>query len=307
MPLGYHAGSLWLHDPPTAVKLLSDMGYDTVVVRPRRGSLSVFEDAFASQWACLRDAARESACRLIVDTEAAFVADPFLPTLPSLASPGKDADWTESWIHRWIQVVSGSDPLPILTLASGRGDCENPESDLEVLADRLGRLRDAATESHVQLAIRPASQHLIRSVPAFERLLQWLEPSQHGSASIGLAADVAEMVHQGEVPILERLERVRDHLCLVYVADPQFDASASPETPTLEGPTVQNAVSSRMPGSWDQPFGEGALDLPRLIRGLTHALPATPLIFRAEKQASAGLAHAKKALSQAEADIRKLT
>ncbi|MEM6364212.1 MAG: hypothetical protein AAF745_07290, partial [Planctomycetota bacterium] len=107
MTPGYDAGGMWLHDPATAIRRLTEIGYRCVAVRPRRGSLDPSDSAFASQWKTVCDVANAANCELVIDTDTAFLHDPDIADPPSLIDP----DQTRSQIafdslRKWIESAS---------------------------------------------------------------------------------------------------------------------------------------------------------------------------------------------------------
>lgn len=307
---GYHAGELWLHEPARAIERLAKIGYRSVAIRPRQGVCVAGDSGFDGQWREICEAATQAGVRLVIDTEAAFVVDPNSGSLPSLASDDDSyADLTVTWIEQWIEVVgrlqaSGQGPgeETILSIASGHVEnaSENEkasenvadESLLERVARRFEKLARKASEAGVVLAVRPAVGHAIASVAQFERLRQWLQ----ADVSLGLAADIGEMLHAGEMPLVARLQRQSDHLKLVYLCDtgstyPGLDSTG----PGLE-PTEQEVDPMLPIGRMDVPLGTGELAVDRIVGELAKFTDKMPIIVRVAGHAGAGLVTAQSAM-----------
>lgn len=298
---GYDAGTLWLHDPGSAIHSLAALGYRCVAVRSRRGSLNPGESAFETQWAATIAAAESRDCQLVIDTEAHYVLDPHLRDLPSLCGDndvivGVLLDWLRHWIRAaaslpnaivtissgWSADVAGSDRGPSAGISAV--DVDSTETQLERLAERLGPLLEFADESGVKLALRPAAGRLIDSVAAFERLRHWLPGGDCGHA-LGLAADTREMMLAGEWPLAARLQRNRSSLAMVYLADMN-------SLPTTAEGTDGSSVSRTRRDAW---LGQGDLALSRLLDSFQRMPFAGPVVVRTEGHAESGFEPARQA------------
>lgn len=292
---GYHAGELWLHEPARAIDQLAEMGYRSVAIRPRQGFCVPGDSGFDDQWREICETATHVGVRLVIDTEAAFVVDPDSAYVPSLAS-GDDASakLTVNWIERWIDVVgqlpsSGLGDKIMLTIGSGHVENASEgivdELLLERVARRLEKLARRASEAGVVLAVRPAVGHAIASVAQFERLHQWLD----NDVSLGLAADIGEMIHAGEMPLVARLQRQSDQLKMVYLCD------TGTTYPGLE--SADREVDRALPiGRMDVPLGTGELAVDRIVGELAKFNDKMPIVVRVAGHAGAGLTSARSAL-----------
>tara|TARA_R110002049_G_scaffold2750_2_gene21766 strand:- start:645866 stop:646837 length:972 start_codon:yes stop_codon:yes gene_type:complete len=114
-------------------------------------------------------------------------------------------------------------PLPFQQPAiahSGGGNAAD-ESTLNRLSERLNRLTERSKASGVRLALRPASRDVVATVAQFERIVQWVDQPD----TLYLAADVAEMLKEGEFPVADRLTRNLSRLACVYLCEREADGS----------------------------------------------------------------------------------
>ena len=175
----------------------------------------------------LAAAAERHHMTLVVDTFGAFLADPYSYRGPSLASSNaEESARAESWIETWIKIAAEFH-IPLITFGSGMRALgtgkshDSEESMLNQLADRINRLCACSAENGVQLALRPASGEVVATIAQFERLCQWLDQPD----TLFLAADVAEMLQEGEFPVADRLARNISRLACVYLCERESDRS----------------------------------------------------------------------------------
>lgn len=266
MTPGFHTISLLLHDEVTAANELAKIGYQSIAIRPRLGSLDPNARQFAARIMEFMSTAKQLGQQVVFDVDANFYHSPTTALGPSLASRNDaEANEAQQWIEKWIEIVgehgwSGSN---LITFATGASrESEPDESLLERLASRLDSLVDQAAKSNVRLAVRPAAGQTIAKVSQFERLKQWLQCD----APLFLAADVSEMILGGEIPIGERLSRNSQSLCCVYLGDPE-----------------------------QPPCSLVQLDVSLLVKSLKRCEFRGPLIFRIPGRSEQGLAIASKA------------
>ncbi|TWU01541.1 sugar phosphate isomerase/epimerase family protein [Neorhodopirellula pilleata] len=292
---GYHAGEMWLHEPSRAIRHLAEMGYRSVAIRSRQGICVPGEAGFDAQWRLVLETAISSEIGLVIDTEAPFVLGDEACAMPSLADPDQTAaSPLIEWIERWIDAAAMR-PGTIVSLASGPPrPGMNPESALEVLAERLQRLSARADSAGVFLTIRPAVSHVIGSVAQFERFRQWLR----SGVSLGLAADVGEMIHAGEMPLVARLHRLVDDLRLVYLCDVAGSAHDSDRFDRKVQRDENDCVPGSTVGRMDVPIGSGEVAVQRVVGELAKFTTGVPIIVRVANQSNAGLAVPRHAMRE---------
>ena len=221
MQIGFHASSLLLHDEVSLVGELAAMGYQSVVVRPRLGRLAPNDEFFPQQVRQLRQAIDRHPLTLLIDTAGAFMHDLRRHDGPSLAAVADaEAQCAEEWIASWIDRAHEMSATTV-TFSSGIATddstvvAESDESVLNRLADRLNRLIERSVSAGVRLALRPASGEAVGTVAQFERMVQWVQQND----TLYLAADVAEMLKEGEFPVADRLERNLSRLACVFLCE----------------------------------------------------------------------------------------
>jgi sugar phosphate isomerase/epimerase len=250
MNLGYHTAGLLLHDEATAINELAKIGYQTVAIRPRRGSFNPLDQDFPSQAKRISDAVKHAGVELVIDANSYFIHDVKRPIEPSLVSSlEEERQLAANWIRRLIDVAREL-PASSVVISSGAPD-ESAEgkhegkkddtSPLDRLAEQLNRLSDYSSTCGVGLMLRPASKTFVTNVAGYERVQQWLRPSSR----LGLAADIGEMIASGELPVSERLSRNANFLGGVFLRDAAHGSSG------------------------DQRIGYGEINLGRILASLS--------------------------------------
>ncbi len=223
MILGYHTGGLLLHDEATAIRELATIGYECVVVRPRRGTFNPLESDFPNQLKRLAESVRDSRVSVILDASSRFVHDPWQPGEPSLlSSVAQQRDVALRWIERLLDVakeLGSSEVLISSGTRDGAGEIDDAQT-LDLLAEQLERLLRYGAQHGVKLVLRPSTKSFITNVAQYERLLQWLPiQPKAGGVQLALAADVGEMLASGELPLSDRLARHAETLACVFLCD----------------------------------------------------------------------------------------
>ncbi|MEL6104502.1 MAG: TIM barrel protein [Planctomycetota bacterium] len=273
---GFHASSLEFHDPARLIEDLAALGFGAIAIRPCRGAWDAGAAWYDSMTAEISAAAKENCIAIIVDLDAPFYDDPRSFASFSLASDDEQqrsaaAQQIESWIERVADLLPTA-----ITFSTGRtrpphGELvpSTEEQVLERLAATIAPLCRRAGVEGLRLALRPVAEHAIATVAHFERFGQWLG----SEVSLGLAADVGEMLLGGEFPIGARLARLEHRLSCVYLCEPDLDRGC------------------------DQRFGCGDIDLSRVWSVMTESGFAGPGVFRACGHGRIGLDLARQAIA----------
>jgi len=274
---GFHSAGLLLHDVPTAIDSLAEIGYRAVVVRTHRNLLS---EAGADLVDAIGEARRRTRVELIWDSEGYYLSDPWVFEPPGLGealeSSAVALSAREQLICRSLDLAKRTGSRLVTFGVGPELVGVDPQTGLERLSASLQRLTDYADAAGLALALRPSGRSSIATIGQFERLLQWLP----ASAKLFLAGDIAAMLRQGEVPTIDFLARHLDRLRCVFAAD------------------IQTGVRDIRSGLWaDLPVGRGDIDLRRIVAGLEEMPYSGPLVIRVDGFAAEGLAIAKEAFA----------
>ena len=275
---GFHCDSLEFHSAARLIEPLAAMGFGAIAIRPRRGGWDLDSPWFEMASAEISAAAKAHHVAVVIDLDAPFYGSPDSIESYSIASgEASIRQMALDQIGRWIDQTRELCPAAI-TFSTGRAvplgqnatqEESHGEAVLERLAEGIDLLCRRATAAGVPLALRPVWGHAIATVAHFERFDQW-----HGStASLGLAADVGEMLLGGEFPIGARLARLGHRLTCVYLCEPDVERGC------------------------DQRFGRGDIDLARVWGVMTESGYSGPAIFRSCGHGRVGLPLAEEAMA----------
>ena len=271
MILGFHAGSLLLHDESSVCQELSSLGFTAVAIRPRLGALDPSSKRITEQCMRLGAVAKQCGLTVIVDTEGRYIADPRRSRWPSLASRDSgEANKRIELIRHWLDLADEIG-CSVVTFTSGLLGHPADESDLERLAARIDQLT-ATVPDGVKIALHPMVGDAIPTVSHFERLKQWLGDESR----IWVAADVGEMLRGGEFPVGDRLARNLDDLACVYLCEPDSGQSR------------------------DCRIGHGEVDFSRIVLSLKKSGYQGPMVIRVDGHHERGFELAVEALAKLE-------
>lgn len=278
---GFHCSSLEFHDVLGLIPKLSQMGFAAVAIQPRRGGWDFDAPWFDDYSASIAAVAAEHAVRIVVDLDGPFYNDIEHSESGSLAGAAAgDSGRTRQRLERQIRLAAAVCPQ-VITFSSGPtvhdsvsvSPAASDEAALEALAGAIEPLAKLAKSWGIALALRPVSGHAISTVAHFERFGQWLD----ADTSLGLAADVGEMLLGHEFPIGTRLARLQHRLTCVYLCEPDVERGC------------------------DQRFGHGDIDLGRVWEVIRESGFSGPAVFRACGHGRLGLSLARHAWTLVEA------
>ncbi len=215
MYLGYNTNGLAHHDPLQAIELIAELGYEGIAITIDHRWLNPFAADFEHQLERVRRMLRLYRLHSVVETGARFLLDPRIKHEPTLISDGATARGRRiDFLKRCIDIASELQS-ECVSLWSGR--CP-PSVDLQSAMDRLAASLEPvvryAENSNVTLGFEPEPGMLIDTMAAFGRLLQWID-----SPVLQLTLDVGHLFCQGELPIVDYIQRWSSRIVNVHIED----------------------------------------------------------------------------------------
>lgn len=215
MYLGYNTNGFAHHDPFQAIELIAELGYSGLAITVDHRWLNPFSDDFEKRLEEFHRAIRLYRLNTVIETGARFLLNPNVKHEPTLLSDGaKNRSRRVEFLQRCIDIAKylGSD---CVSLWSGRKpDTINLQTAMDRLADSLEPVVRYAENSNVTIGFEPEPGMLIDTMNAYERLLQWID-----SDSFQLTLDIGHLFCQGEVPIVDFIERWRDRIVNIHIED----------------------------------------------------------------------------------------
>jgi L-ribulose-5-phosphate 3-epimerase len=215
MLLGYNTNGFAHHRLEDALTILARLGYRSVALTLDHHALNPYDPDTPGRLPAVRHLLGELGLRVVVETGARFLLDPWhkhQPTLLSAAPEGRARRL--DFLCRAVDVAHalGADAV---SFWSGTADEAAPDA---VLMDRLvegcRRLCDHAAGRGVRLAFEPEPGMFIDTMARFAELHDRVR-----HPSFGLTLDVGHLHCLGEVPAGPHLRRWRERLWNVHIED----------------------------------------------------------------------------------------
>ena len=215
MYLGYNTNGFAHHDPFEAIELIAELGYRGIAITVDHHWLSPFDKNFENQLEEFQRALRLYRLNSVIETGARFLLNPNVKHEPTLLSDGAENRLRRvDFLQRCIDIANylGSD---CVSLWSGRKpDTINLQTAMDRLADSLDPVIRYAENHQVTIGFEPEPGMLIDTMNSYERLLQWID-----SSAFQLTLDIGHLFCQGEVPVVDFIERWKDRIVNIHLED----------------------------------------------------------------------------------------
>jgi sugar phosphate isomerase/epimerase len=215
MHFGYNTNGFAHHRLEDALRILADLGYESVALTLDYHALNPYEPDLDRRLALIGGLLNRLRLRSVIETGARFLLDPWHKHQPTLLSPepGQRARRLD-FLCRAVDIarVLGADAV---SFWSGAASDDAPES---VLMDRLVEgcraLCDHAAAAGVRLAFEPEPDMFLDTLARFAQLRACV-----AHPAFGLTIDIGHLNCLGEVPIADRLREWRELLWNVHIED----------------------------------------------------------------------------------------
>lgn len=240
MFLGYNTNGLAHHNPLEALRLLAEIGYESVALTIDHGLLNPRDDRLASQLSELRFALSAYGLRSVIETGARFLLDPRAKHEPTLMHPSTEKRSIR--VNFLKHAIDMARELRSDCVSFWSGVLRDEVSESAAFARLVEALRpvvDYAARKGVQLAFEPEPGMFIDTMERFERLHDRI-----GAPHFRLTLDVGHLHCLGETPIPDVIRRWGPRIANVHIED------------------MRAGVHEHLM------FGEGEMDFPPLISAL---------------------------------------
>jgi sugar phosphate isomerase/epimerase len=214
MRFGYNTNGFAHHRLEDALRILADLGYESVALTLDYHALNPYDADLDRQLAAIGGLLGRLKLRSVIETGARFLLDPWRKHQPTLLSPEPERARRLDFLRRAVDIARalGADAV---SFWSGAASDAAPES---VLMDRLVEgcraLCDYAAEAGVRLAFEPEPGMFIDTMARFAQLRERV-----AHPVLGLTIDIGHLHCLGEVPIADRLREWRELLWNVHIED----------------------------------------------------------------------------------------
>lgn len=211
---GYNTNGFAHHRLPDALRILADLGYESVALTLDHHCLDPGAGDFFPQVEQTRSLLDRLGLGVVVETGARFLLNPREKHQPTLLSPQPQAQARQAFLELAVDAaqILRADAV---SFWSGAASESAPDEVLwQRLVDGCRRLGDHAARRQVRLAFEPEPGMWIDNMTRFAELLQRVN-----HPALGLTLDIGHLHCQGETPIAPHLERWQNLLWNVHLED----------------------------------------------------------------------------------------
>ncbi len=215
MLLGYNTNGFAHHDLLGAVRVLAEIGYQSVAITIDHHALPPGRDWTVRQLAELRHLLEHIPMRSVIETGARYLLDPWHKHQPSLmcADPEARRRRIQFYFHAIHMAAElGSD---CVSLWSGR--LQTAVSEQEAfgrLVEGLAQVLEEARRCAVPIGLEPEPGMFIDTLARYETLLERMH-----RPPLQLTLDIGHLICQGEVPPEAYVRRWASRLVNVHLED----------------------------------------------------------------------------------------
>jgi sugar phosphate isomerase/epimerase len=243
MLLGYNTNGMAHHDLFDAVRLLADIGYQSIAITIDHNALSPHARYNRQRIERLRSLLEKRGLRSVIETGARFLLDPNVKHEPTLITADPAGRRRRIDFYRYAIDCAAELGSDCVSLWSGRVHGDIPfDTAMDWLADGLIELLEYSSSKQVSIGFEPEPGMLIDSMHRWNDLL-----GRKGLEDLCLTLDLGHVHCQGDGPIAQVILRWASRMVNVHIED------------------MRAGVHEHLM------FGEGELDFPTIFASLSEA------------------------------------
>ena len=221
MRLGYNTNGFAHHRLEDALKILAELGYESVAITIDHHALSPYPQdqdrrrSIARECDDVRFHLERLKLRCVIETGARFLLDPrrkHYPTILSETADERNWRWAFIWAAIDIAQLLGAEAVSFWSGAAFPG--ATAEFCMHELVKGCRLTADEAQRRGVRLAFEPEPGMYIDTMDKFAELHKRVD-----HPAFGLTLDVGHLHCMGELPIAEHIECWKDRLWNVHIED----------------------------------------------------------------------------------------
>ena len=215
MRLGYNTNGFANHPWETALRLVAEIGYESVAVTLDHHCLDPFAPSFHDERERLRRVLAELRLGCVIETGSRFLLDPRRKHEPTLVSPSsEERNRRVAFLNRAIDTAADVGAEAVSLWAGVVRDGAPEEIAFERLCDGLSRVLEHAEKRQVRIAFEPEPGMLVETMDQFARLAEQLP-----SPWLGLTVDVGHVHCVDNMSIPDCLRAWRDRVWNIHIED----------------------------------------------------------------------------------------
>jgi L-ribulose-5-phosphate 3-epimerase len=179
--LGYNTNGFAHHRLTDALRLLADIGYQTVAITLDHHALNPYDDHLLADIRHVRETLRSCGLCCIIETGARFLLDPARKHHPSLLDPDEAARRRRlDFLHRAIEIAVEVEAEAV-SFWAGHSDATSTETDnWSLLVDACDELLTRAVKYDLRLAFEPEPGMFVERMAQFRELINQLHHPRFG-------------------------------------------------------------------------------------------------------------------------------
>ncbi|MEK6644079.1 MAG: sugar phosphate isomerase/epimerase family protein [Planctomycetota bacterium] len=179
--LGYNTNGFAHHRLTDALRILADIGYQTVAITLDHHALNPYDDQLLADIRHVRETLRATGLCCIIETGARFLLDPVRKHHPSLLDPDESARRKRlDYLHRAIEIAVEVEAEAV-SFWAGHSDPASSESDnWSLLVDACDELLTRAVKYDIRLAFEPEPGMFVERMAQFGNLIDQLHHPRFG-------------------------------------------------------------------------------------------------------------------------------
>jgi L-ribulose-5-phosphate 3-epimerase len=215
MRFGYNTNGFAHHRLEDTLRILADLGYESVALTLDVHTLNPFEPALPGRTAALRSLLDRLGLCCVIETGARFLLDPWHKHQPTLLSAhAEERARRLDFLYRAVDVAADLD-ADAVSFWSGTPREPAPAQEIEArLNGTCADLVHYAGAKKVRLAFEPEPGMFVDTMTRFAELYRIV-----GAPHFGLTLDVGHLHCLGEEPIAAFIHQWRDCLWNVHIED----------------------------------------------------------------------------------------
>jgi L-ribulose-5-phosphate 3-epimerase len=243
MRLGYNTNGLAHHDLLQAIRLLAEIGYESVAITIDHGALDPLDKNWREQVMQVKAALDGFGMRSVVETGARYLLDPNVKHEPTLVSSNAGARNRRVGFYKHAIDVACLLRSDCVSLWSGIvRDGADDATAWSRLVEGLQEVCEYATAQGVTIGFEPEPGMFIDTMAKYQELLDRL-----GYSCLQLTLDIGHLHCQGETPLADQIRHWGSRIVNVHLED------------------MRAGVHEHLM------FGEGEIDFPPVLAALREA------------------------------------
>lgn len=215
MRLGYNTNGFAHHRLEDALAILAQLGYQSIALTLDHNALNPYDPDTPRRLPLVHDLLQKLGLRVVIETGARFLLDPWRKHQPTLVSGDSAArEQRLDFLRRAVDVAAALDADAVSFWSGTATELAREETWMNRLADGCRRLCEHAEKEQIRLAFEPEPGMFL------DTMARWAELHRRVAHPLfGLTIDIGHLHCLDETPIGSHLKRWREWLWNIHIED----------------------------------------------------------------------------------------